>query len=47
MDRARELLISKIEVIRAELEQVPDCPEKGQMEELLREMERIVGERLR
>ena len=47
MKRARTVLIAKIEAVRAEMEGIPDCPEKIQMEELLREMERIAEEKLR
>ncbi len=46
MKRARTVLIAKIEAVRAEMEGIPDCPEKEQMEDLLREMERIAEERL-
>ncbi len=44
MKRARTVLIAKIEAVRAEMEGIPDCPEKIQMEELLKEMERIAEE---
>ena len=46
MKRARTVLIAKIEAVRAEMEGIPDCPEKEQMEELLREMERVAEEKL-
>ncbi len=45
LERARYILIAKIEVIRAELIRLPDCPEKEEMEKLLREMEQVVEER--
>ena len=44
LERARRILMEKIEAIRAEMDGIPDCPEKEQMEELLREMERIAEE---
>ena len=47
LERARRILMEKIEAVRAEMEGNPDCPEKIQMEELLREMERIAEEKLR
>ena len=47
LERARRILMEKIEAVRAEMDGIPDCPEKEQMEDLLREMERIAEEKLR
>ena len=46
LERVRRILMEKIEAIRAEMDGIPDCPEKERMEELLREMERIAEEQL-
>ena len=47
LERARRILMEKIEAVRAEMDGIPDCPEKEQMEDLRREMERIAEEKLR